>query len=104
MLSKHQIGFLARFWAEVAKTGPVLHLLFIIVLAKRRITDDIIEPHQFTIPFTMLGMEQRIPLLNLRTLNTMQDHIHPTDGPRGAIVVLSKQGQALRITTVLLYI
>jgi hypothetical protein len=102
VLGEHEVTLLARGGTpSPAKALGELHIAFGVVLAERRIGDDAVEAFQFA-GLLVLGVEQRVLELDVRTGHAVQKHVQPADGPCGGVIDLATEAKVRGVTAGLL--
>ena len=91
VLQEHEVGFLAalRGVAVVEPLG-VGERVLVVVLAERRVGDDTVEPLQLAAA-GVLGVGERVVVLEVGVSDAVQQHVHLRDRPCGAVVLLPGQ-------------
>ncbi len=64
------------------------------IQGERRIGDHNIEPHQFVV-LDKLGIVDGVAPFNAGGIHGVQEHVHPAQGPGGAVGLLPEQGKIL---------
>ena len=103
MLHKHQVGFFSAFGQPCVKAAGEDHVGAFVVLRKRRIGNYPIERAQFAV-FSVLGLGERVFVLNIGTAGIVLDHVHFADGPGAVVALLAKQVNIARVAAAFFHI